>query len=382
MEAITKEKNIKNSKKNTNPKKEKPLEQTIIQQPKEPDLSVFEDKENQYVEGDLMREACESIKVPTPGMVHEGVYIGQDDVHFLLDCGFKDLVRVPKNRDESSFLSQIEIGTIVKVIILQIVDEKEYYIKGSVSYIYKEEAFQMLSEMEDDYYVRVQVDELTLAGYNCTLKINGCEIDAFLPQILAGVNKIHDDEKEDLVGKDLEMCVESYSSDKGTWIVSRRKYLKQLIPAFIQNLETDVDYTGSVTGTAKYGVFVEFNECLTGMIHRSNLKEDLRNNFESIKPGDDITFNVKEIIKGNRIILTQVEKSSLWDTISIGQKLEGTIKEHKPFGSLVILDHETLGLIHTSELSDEIKEMESGDKINVKVLAVDRPNRKIFLKSI
>tara|TARA_R110000772_G_scaffold20466_2_gene56727 strand:+ start:46713 stop:47849 length:1137 start_codon:yes stop_codon:yes gene_type:complete len=351
-------------------------------QPNEPDLSVFDEQENfNYGDNDVLMLAMDTLKVPNPGFVYDAIFVGDDDTHFLLDCDFKDLVRVPKTSEERNFFEHAEIADILKVVILNIIDEREYSIDGSVSRIYREEANKMIGEMPDDRYLQVLVNKLTPAGYNCTLNVNGCEIEAFLPQILAGVNKIENDEKNELVGKDLEMCVESFASDKGTWIVSRRKYLKQLIPAYIDNLDRETDYTGKVTGTAKFGVFVEFSECLTGMIHRSNLTDEWKERFEEITPGEDITFNVKEVIKGTKIILTQVHTESLWDSISIGEKLTGTIKDHKPFGTLIILDHETLGLIHSSEQTPEVKELKSGDKLEVKVLAVDRSNRKIYLRN-
>jgi ribosomal protein S1 len=311
--------------------------------------------------------------------VYESTIVGEDNTHFLLSCNFKDLVRVPKTREETNFFKEKAIGEKINVLIIGISDKGNYSIDGSVASIYREEAFEVLQNIEDDEYVRVAVDKLTPAGYNCRILINGCEVEAFLPQILAGVNKIHESAKDDFIGETLNMCVESFANDKGTWIVSRRKYLKQLIPQYIDQLETGVTYSGHVTGTTKFGVFVEFFDCLTGMIHKSNLTDDFKDRFDQIKPGEEISFYVKEILNKKKLILTQVMTESIWDTIDIGQKLTGTIKEHKPFGTLVILDHETLGLIHTSQQTPQIESMDKGEQINVRVLAVDRSKRKIFL---
>jgi len=320
-----------------------------------------------------------SIDVPKFNKVYESTIVGEDKTHFLLNCNFKDLVRVPKTREETNFFKEKAIGEKINVLIIDISDKGEYSINGSVASIYREEAFEVLQGIEDNEYVKVVVDELTPAGYNCRILINGCEIEAFLPQILAGVNKIHESAKDELIGETLNMCVESFATDKGTWIVSRRKYLKQLIPQYIDQLEKGVTYSGHVTGTTKFGIFVEFFDCLTGMIHKSNLTDEFKNKFDNIKPGEEIQFYVKEILNKNKLILTQVMTESIWDTIEIGQKLTGTIKEHKPFGTLVILDHETLGLIHTSQQTPQIESMDKGEQINVKVLAVDRSKRKIFL---
>ena len=348
-----------------------------------PDLSYFDEDDTAVLsEDNIFVKAIEDIRVPEPGHIYDARFVGEDDTHFLLDSGFKDLVRVSKSREESFFLNQLDKGDLIRAAVIGITDSKDFSIDGSVEIIFREEAFEALSQMGDEHFVSVKVNELTNAGYNCTISINGCEIESFLPQILAGVNRIHDDDKDQLVGEELEMCIESYVEDKGTWIVSRRKYLNSLIPSYIDDLETDIEYDGIVTGTAKFGVFVEFNECLTGMIHRSNLSEDLVDNFGDIKQGDEISFKVKEVLKGNRIILTQIDSVSLWDTIDVGQNIEGTIKDHKPFGTLIVLDHETLGLIHVSEQTAHIKSMKSGEKVDVTVLATNRSERKIYLRGV
>jgi small subunit ribosomal protein S1 len=172
--------------------------------------------------------------------------------------------------------------------------------------------------------------------------------------------------------------IESFSKDEGTYIVSRRKYLNTLIPSAIKSLDSDEVYTGRVTGTTLFGVFVEFNDCLTGMIHKANIREDWQDRISEIKPGMEIEFYVKEIVK-ERIILTQILRETLWDTIKNGQVLNGRVKDTKQFGVLVSLDEETMGLIHTSEVEKIGKKFESGQEVKVKVLAVDRQNRKIFL---
>lgn len=319
---------------------------------------------------------------PTVNKTTEAVMIGEDDNHYLLDIKFKDVVRVPKSQAERRILSMIPIGETVNVLITGISDEdNEYSIDGSVAALYREKAFEILRNIEDNEFATVHVLELLPAGYRCKILMERYDIDAFLPQVLAGVNKIHDDAKSDLVGNDYNMCVESFARDKGTWIVSRRKYLKQLIPSAIDDLEKGVAYSGYVTGTAPFGVFVQFNECLTGMIHSSNLEGDMLNKFEErdIKPGTRIDFFVKEVIKKDKIILTQILTESLWDKIEISDIYTVTIKEHKGFGTLVIMDSDTLGLIHVSEQTPQVLKLEEGDKVEVEVIALDRDNRNIFL---
>jgi ribosomal protein S1 len=172
--------------------------------------------------------------------------------------------------------------------------------------------------------------------------------------------------------------VESFSKSEGTYIVSRRKYLQTLIPEAIENLTIGQVYQGNVTGTTPFGVFVEFNECLTGMIHKANITEEYRDKITQIQPGTEIVFYVKEVIK-NKIILTQYLRESLWDTIRVGSNIRGVVRDTKSFGVLISLDDETTGLIHSNEVEKIKRKFTPGEEINTKVLAVDKQNRKIFL---
>jgi small subunit ribosomal protein S1 len=109
---------------------------------------------------------------------------------------------------------------------------------------------------------------------------------------------------------------------------------------------------------------------------------DWQERINEIKPGFEITFYIKEIIRDKhypKLILTQILRETLWDTIKNGQVIEGTVKDVKPFGTLVNLDEETVGLIHTSEMEKLKKRFEAGQDLKVKVLSVDRTSRKIFL---
>jgi ribosomal protein S1 len=72
-------------------------------------------------------------------------------------------------------------------------------------------------------------------------------------------------------------------------------------------------------------------------------------------------------------------RDTLWDSIKNGQVIEGTVKDTKAFGTLVNLDDETIGLIHTSEMEKLGRKFGPGQSIKVKVLSVDRLSRKIFL---
>ena len=344
---------------------------------------LFDEDTNGYsvAEKEEMEELYNSYNMKSYEVGDEvlATLVDESEDDFLFEANAKDYIRVPKNATEFAFIEGCKFGDEFELKVLS-VKNKPYEIKGSIAILHEEQLHDDLKSLEHNEYIECYVKELTPAGYNMIINHNNITIEAFMPHTLAGVNKIHESARKELVGKTLKVMVESYSTSKGTYIVSRRKYLKSLQPKVIKELNKKDVYTGHITGTTPFGVFVEFNECLTGMIHKTNIHPEWRDKIRDIKPGTEIDFYVKEIIKNKKIILTQIQRESLWDDINIGDVYEGIVHGNKKFGTLVSLDDETIGLIHTSEMEKKkIGSMEVGSKVDVKILAVDRMERKIFL---
>lgn len=324
------------------------------------------------------------ISIPVDGTVVSATFIGKTNDQFLFEvAGYKDFIRVDIKGNEEKYLRNSEFGDIVDVLIMN-VNQQQYNIKGSIASLYETRAHANLKAIEEGEAVTALIKSINPAGYDVDLYHGGVTLPGFMPNTLAGINKLFD--PNGIVGETFEVAIESYAEQEGTYIVSRRKFLQSLIPDAIKELQFGQVYTGNVTGTAPFGVFVEFNDCLTGMIHKANVHPEWQEKLSEIKPGFEIDFYIKEIVKdpkGNpmrdKIILTQILRETLWDTIKNGQIIKGIVRDTKQFGTLVSLDDETMGLIHTSEMDKIGKRFTSGQELNVKVLSVDRSSRKIFL---
>lgn len=352
----------------------------------EQDFDIFEDPKVARLKSKAYQELMElynsyPMMIPEKGQIVNAVYQGIASEQFVFSVnGFKDDIRVETRASESKYLKNLEVGDAIDILIID-VNNTNYFIKGSVSELYESKAHTTLKSLDDDTAVMAHVKSLNPAGYDIEIMHSGVVLPGFMPNTLAGINKLHN--PESIVGQTFEVMIESYSESEGTYIVSRKRYLQTLIPQEAEKLSYGEVYTGHVTGTTPFGVFVEFNECLTGMIHKANLNEDWQNRISDIEPGFQIEFYIKEILKekGSRykIILTQILRETLWDTIKNGQVIDGRVKDVKRFGTLVNLDEETVGLIHTSEMEKLGQKFESGQDLKVKVLSVDRNSRKIFL---
>jgi small subunit ribosomal protein S1 len=223
------------------------------------------------------------------------------------------------------------------------------------------------------------VKELIHGGYWVDLSGITC----FMPGSLAGMNKLWDFEAP--VGKELLFMPINYAYDKQVVVVSHREYLKTLLPGKVMerraNLKEKV--TGHVTGTTKFGIFAEFDQCLTGMIPKEDLVEsaDAYANRE-IKPGDQISFWVKDIIHDNKITLTQ--------TGPVHNPWEGAEERYRPmsahtgkvtkmtkYGAFVELEEGIVGLIHISGLKGQ--DLDMGESINVRVRSVSPLEQRVSL---
>jgi ribosomal protein S1 len=316
------------------------------------------------------------VEMPVVGQVVSATWTGETKNGFTFEVpGYKDDVRIDNRLSESKYLRNSELGDVIDVLIID-VNHDDFYIKGSISTLYENRAHQTLKSLEEGESVTAHVKSLNPAGYDVELSRGGVTLQGFMPNTLAGINKLYD--PTSIIGHTFEVMIESYAEQEGTYIVSRRKYLQTLIPQAIKELNYEISYKGHVTGTTPFGVFVEFNECLTGMIHKANLNPAWQERISEIKPGFEIEFYIKEVVK-EKIILTQILRETLWDNIKNGQTLKGVVRDVKQFGTLVNLDDETVGLIHTSEMEKLKAKFQSEQEIKVKVLSVDRASRKIFL---
>lgn len=298
----------------------------------------------------------------------------------LFDGDLKSNIIVNGNSEELAALSKYEDTTKVMVYITSI-ENNPYSIYGSL----KQSKFNSLNNLiktvvDTEYVIDAIVSEMTPSGYNLNFEFEGCAYKAFMPHTLAGANKIPDAERASLVDSNIKVHIESYSNDNGTFVASRKSYLESMIPSLLNGLEimTKV-YSGKVTGATDFGVFVEFNECLTGMVHKSSIREDMRNSISTIEAGTEIDFYVKEIVKGRPVLTQYQDDYSLWDTMKSNDVYDATVKSVINYGILISIDNDVNGLISKKDSKMDIEKYQVGAKVRVKVIMLDKASRKIYL---
>ncbi|MBK8264128.1 MAG: 30S ribosomal protein S1 [Nannocystis sp.] len=151
---------------------------------------------------------------------------------------------------------------------------------------------------------------------------------------------------------------------------------------------------GTVRNIADFGVFVELEPGIDGLIHITDLSwtQRVRHPSELFKKGDQVRAMVLNIDDSGEkpkisLGLKQLEQDP-WDRIPyefpIGKIAEVKILKLTDFGAFAEIEPGVEGLIHISEISEDRVEdprthLEPGQKIRAEVIQMDAKERKIGL---
>jgi ribosomal protein S1 len=253
----------------------------------------------------------------------------------------------------------------------------EYYIHSL-----RAELFEQIKKESSAYSVRIE--SINKGGYIVDLSGIKC----FLPGSLAAANRITD--FESYIGKELHVMIEGYVEAKDIFIVSYKKYLNKIMESKIQELDLTKKYKGYVTGTSDFGVFVEWEEVYTGLIHKTEFSEE--HTIASVNPGDEIEFYVKEIKDNNRLTLTlekPLERNviihDLDKQIKDGtcEPIEAKIKHKRKNGILVdLVEFGLMALVPQDKIGKKTKNLKPGDDLLVTVYEVEPASGKIFAEPV
>jgi len=193
------------------------------------------------------------------------------------------------------------------------------------------------------------------------------------------------------VGQEMTCKVLSINDTKETLLLSKRLIdSNKAWDRMQQLLDNNEGFEAQIVDAVKGGLVVDVG--VRGFIPASMIERQFIDDL-SIYKGRTLGLKVKEIDKlKNKLILShkdvveeqmKVKKQEVLEKIQTDQILEGTVQRLTPFGVFVDLGGVD-GLIHISELSwnhvDQPSEViKEGDKVNVKVLKIDRANERISL---
>lgn len=151
--------------------------------------------------------------------------------------------------------------------------------------------------------------------------------------------------------------------------------------------------TGKISNIADYGVFVELEDGIEGLVHVSELSWTKKNVHPSkiVTLGQEVTAIVHEVDEEKRRISLGVKElqENPWKAYAashkVGDIVEGPVKNMIEFGVFIALNEEIDGMIHTSDLSwdkpgeEAIKDYKKGMTVKAKILDIDVEKERVAL---
>jgi len=160
-----------------------------------------------------------------------------------------------------------------------------------------------------------------------------------------------------------------------------------------EKYEIGSNLQGRVSSITDYGLFVEVDRGVEGLVHISEVSwtERINNLSKHYKVGDEVNVVVVALDKNNRRMSLSIKRLSEdpWKVVSekfhVSDKISGPITNITDFGIFVQLYDGVDGLVHISDISwtehivHPADRYKKGDVVEVTILSIDPENKKISL---
>jgi small subunit ribosomal protein S1 len=238
--------------------------------------------------------------------------------------------------------------------------------------------------------VEAKVTDLNKNKTGMLVEVNG--IKGFMPISQADMYRVEDPQQ--FVGQRIKVMVVEVNPEERNLLVSRRALMErerqEKAEAFWKTITEGKVMKGIVRSVKPFGVFVDLGGA-DGLLPISEISWQRVDNLESLyKVGDTVEVLVRKIdFEARKINLSaRALTTSPWDTFServkAGARVTGKVTRITDFGAFVELEPGVEGLIHISELSTQrvrrVRDVvEEGQTVEVELLSMDLPNRRMSL---
>jgi len=195
------------------------------------------------------------------------------------------------------------------------------------------------------------------------------------------------------LGDKIDVVILNLDKDSGKISLGLKQRLPDPWEGIVEKIVVGSKVKGKVVNILPYGVFVELEKGIEGLIHVSEMSwtKRINNPGEMFAVGDMVETQIISVDKESRRIslsLKQLEQNPWLDSegkYPVGSKISGKVRGFTDYGAFVELDSNLEGMIHVSDMSWTKRighpqvVLKKGQKIDVIVLSVDAQNRRIAL---
>ena len=342
-------------------------------------------------------EEKQYFNLPKVGELVKGTVISsnKNEVHIDLGGVATGVVRGRERYDESEEYKNLKPGDIIEATVLELENENGE-IELSFQYAGRQKAWQSLRDLEKAANI---VQALITDANKGGLMIKVENTVGFLPvsQLspehyprVPGGDKMRILEiLKGYIGKKFDVKVLDLNEEDDKLIVSEKTAWEETQKDVLNKYKVGQQVEGSVTAVTDFGVFVEFDDKLEGLIHISEIAwQRIENPNDFVKVGQRVTAEIIGIENSKIFLSMKKMLKDPWDGIekkyAIGQKVKGKVIKLNPFGLFVELEKNIHGLAHISQLSDKpvasINDFaKQGDELDFYVVSLDPKNHRLGL---
>jgi small subunit ribosomal protein S1 len=336
---------------------------------------------------EVLEQSFESQSIVTgflTGKVKGGFTVSIDEVRAFLPGSLVDVRPVT----DTSFLENKELE--FKVIKLDRARNNVVVSRRAV--VEKEmeaERTQLLENLEEGQIIKGVVKNLT--DYGAFVNLGG--LDGLLHITDIAWKRVKHPSDVLSVGQELDVRVLKFDRERNRVSLGLKQLGEDPWADIARRYPESTRIFGKITNLTDYGVFVELEEGVEGLVHVSEMDWTNKNVHPSkvCRLGDEIEVMVLEVDSDRRRISLGIKQCTAnpWEEFSAthnrNDKITGQIKSITDFGVFIGLEGGIDGLIHLSDLSwdrpgeDVARELNKGDEITAVVLSVDPDRERISL---
>lgn len=255
-----------------------------------------------------------------------------------------------------------------------------------------------LNMLRDAWEQRIPVEGKVVAAIKGGFHVEVVKRRAFCPVSQMDVTYVEDPDL--YVGQTFPFLIKRFEERGRNIVVSRRDILQKELEAsrkaFMEQLDEDAVFEGTVVRIVPFGAFVTLVPGVEGLVHISELSwSRLDTPEQAVKVGDRLQVKLLGVKEGDKPGTKKISlsvKQAMGDPwadvpnrVRMGDKLMGKVTRCANFGAFVELFPGIEGLVHVSEMSYTRRVMRPedvvapGDQIMVMVKELDLDRKRISL---
>lgn len=261
--------------------------------------------------------------------------------------------------------------------------------KALTDAVVNEQKSETLNNIEIGYVVEGTVKNLT--DYGAFVDIGG--IDGLLHVTDMSWGRLHNPGELFKVGDTVQVKVLKLDREKEKVSLGYKQLLPDPWSTVVEVYKVDSKIKGKVSSVTDYGVFVELEPGVEGLVHVSEVSwsKRLKSPKKMFRNGEEVEVQVLGVDTDDRRIslgMKQLQPNP-WDEVErkypVGTKVRGKVRNLTDFGAFVEIEDGIDGLVHVSDITwgKKVKHpkeiLKKDQEVDAVVMNIDRHSKRLSL---